>query len=153
MKNRKPTRWNTRSFACDSSRLVNKNLTHLPIMKKSIFIISSTTPKSLSCASTGHWLDNMPITVITLQTWTNAKIRRTTVMFTLSVATLLVHLIALVFKDIQEMASIAMVMLINQCSFEYRMNTKLPIQIQIYHLARTLSFVELSLIVLDTIYL
>ena len=74
----------------------------------------------------------MPITVITLQTWTNAKIRRTTVMFTLSVATLLVHLIVLVFKDIQEMASIVMVMLINQCSFEYRMNTKLPIQIRIY---------------------
>ena len=94
----------------------------------------------------------MPITVITLQTWTNAKIRRTTVMFTLSVATLLGHLIVLAFKDIQEMASIAMVMLINQCSFEYRMNTKLPIQIQIYHLARMLSFGELSLIVLDSIY-
>ena len=67
----------------------------------------------LIITSTGHWLDNMAITVIILQTRTNVKIRRTTVMLTLSVTTLLVHLIVLVFKDIQGMASIAMV-IVNQ---------------------------------------
>ena len=55
----------------------------------------------------------MAMTVIILQTQTNVKIRRTTVMLTLSVTTLLVHLIVLVFKDIREMASIAMV-IVNQ---------------------------------------
>ena len=55
----------------------------------------------------------MAMTVIILQTLTNVKIRRTTVMLTLSVTTLLVHLIVLAFKDIQEMASIAMV-IVNQ---------------------------------------
>lgn len=53
----------------------------------------------------------MSITAIILQTQTNVKIRRTTVMLTPSVTTLLVLSTVLVLKDIQEMVWIATVLL------------------------------------------
>ena len=56
-------------------------------------------------------MDNISITAIILQTQTNVKIRRTTVMLTPSVTTLLVLSTVLVLKDIQEMVWIATVLL------------------------------------------